>query len=186
MSSGTVLDGTVASSETQMQQIWPLRERIAEALLKDGYCYKYDISLPMTVFYDSVTVMQERVGNLATRVVGYGHIGDGNMHLNITSPKYDDKLMKTIEPFLYEWTSKYKGSVSAEHGKARPSSQKVSFCHVFNVTFFLKSHILGLGFKKRNCMHYTKNPSAIQTMKQIKQLFDPKGILNPYKVLPDE
>lgn len=61
--------------------------------------------------------MQERVGDLATRVVGYGHIGDGNMHLNITSPKYDDKLMKAIEPYLYEWTSKFKGSVSAEHGK---------------------------------------------------------------------
>lgn len=52
MSSGTILDGTVASSETQIQQIWPLRERIAEALLADGYCYKYDISLPMDVFYD--------------------------------------------------------------------------------------------------------------------------------------
>ena len=52
MVDGIVVDGTVASSEAQIQAIWPLRERIAEALLKDGYCYKYDISLPLDIFYD--------------------------------------------------------------------------------------------------------------------------------------
>lgn len=51
------------------------------------------------------------------RCVGYGHVGDGNMHLNITSKEYDQQVMDKIEPFLYEWTSKHKGSISAEHGK---------------------------------------------------------------------
>lgn len=51
LSDGTVLDGTVANSPSHQQQMWPLRERIAEALLKDGYCYKYDISLPYDSFY---------------------------------------------------------------------------------------------------------------------------------------
>lgn len=52
LSNTTISDGTIASSETQIQQIWPLRERIAEALLHDGYCYKYDISLPLDHFYE--------------------------------------------------------------------------------------------------------------------------------------
>lgn len=158
MADGTVVDGTVASSETQIQSIWPLRERIAEALLKDGYCYKYDISLPLDVFYDSVTVMKERLGDSVIRCVGYGHVGDGNMHLNITTREYDDRVMNLIEPYLYEWTSQHDGSISAEHG---------------------------LGFKKRNFMHFSKSQSAINTMRKLKNVFDPTGIMNPYKVLPD-
>merc|ERR1719242_1711103 len=160
LSTGIVSDGTVANSPSHQQQLWPLRERIAEALLRDGYCYKYDISLPLSVFYDSVTVMRERLeGKGATRVVGYGHVGDGNMHLNITTPEYSQEVMDGIEPFLYEWTSGHRGSISAEHG---------------------------LGFKKRNFIHFSKSDSAVALMKQIKQVFDPKGIMNPYKVLPDQ
>merc|ERR1712013_327605 len=53
---GSVSDGTVAAAPGKQKELWQLRERIAEALLKDGYCYKYDISLPLSVFYDSVTV----------------------------------------------------------------------------------------------------------------------------------
>ena len=57
--------------------MWSLREHIAEALLHDGYCYKYDVSLPLDRFYELVEVMRERLHPLATRVVGYGHVGDG-------------------------------------------------------------------------------------------------------------
>jgi D-2-hydroxyglutarate dehydrogenase len=63
-----------------------------------------------------------------------------------------------IEPFIYEWTSRQKGSISAEHG---------------------------IGFKKRDFMHFSKSEKSIEVMKQLKGTFDPKGILNPYKVLPD-
>ena len=152
---GTMRVATVPSKQSD---IWQPRERIAESLLKDGYCYKYDISLPLSVFYDSITVMRERLGNDVTRVVGYGHIGDGNMHLNITSPEYSQEVMDKIEPYLYEFTSQHKGSISAEHG---------------------------LGFKKRNFIHFSKADSAIYLMKDIKKVFDPQGIMNPYKVLPD-
>merc|ERR1719323_878873 len=62
MSDGAVEDGTVATVPSKQSEIWQLRERIAESLLKDGYCYKYDISLPLSVFYDSITVMKERLG----------------------------------------------------------------------------------------------------------------------------
>jgi len=159
MGEGIVVDGTVATAPSKQREIWQLRERIAEALMKDGYCYKYDISLPLSVFYDSILVMRERLGSDVRRVVGYGHIGDGNMHLNITTPEYRQDVMDKIEPYLYEWTSSHRGSISAEHG---------------------------LGFKKRNFIHYSKSDSAVSLMKQIKSVFDPRGIMNPYKVLPDQ
>ena len=89
-------------------EIWQLRERIAESLLKDGYCYKYDISLPLSVFYDSITVMRERLEGQVTRVVGYGHIGDGNMHLNITTPEYSQQVRRSFIKLLMDPESIYK------------------------------------------------------------------------------
>lgn len=68
-------------------------------------------------------------------------------------------VLNKIEPALYEWTSKVRGSISAEHG---------------------------LGFKKRNYIHYSKSAGTVTLMKQVKRLLDPNGILNPYKVLPDD
>jgi FAD/FMN-containing dehydrogenase len=83
--------------------------------------------------------------------------GDGNLHLNITTPKFDPAVLEIIEPFVFEWTSKLKGSVSAEHG---------------------------IGFKKTQYIHFSKSQSSLNLMVNIKKLMDPKGILNPYKVLP--
>ena len=71
MESSLVIDGVVASDSSKVTAMWGLRERIAEALLKDGYCYKYDISLPHDVFYDAVGAIRERVkGTNFTRVCG--------------------------------------------------------------------------------------------------------------------
>lgn len=159
LQSGLVLDGTVASETSKIQHIWNLRERVAEGLMHDGYCYKYDVSLPLEHFYNLVVDMRQRVGQKATRVVGYGHVGDGNLHLNVTSPEYNKEVMGLIEPFVYDWVAKYRGSISAEHG---------------------------LGFKKRQFIYHSKSRSAVKIMKDIKKLFDPKGIMNPYKTLPDD
>ncbi|XP_060074111.1 D-2-hydroxyglutarate dehydrogenase, mitochondrial-like [Ylistrum balloti] len=159
MSKGLVTDGTVVTESLKIKDIWSLRERVAEGLLHDGYCYKYDVSLPQSKFYNLVEDMRERLGASVIRVVGYGHVGDGNLHLNMTSPTYSSEVMSNIEPFVYEWVSKYNGSISAEHG---------------------------LGFKKRNFIHHSKSKSAVSLMKQLKKSIDPNGIMNPYKVLPDD
>jgi len=60
-----------------LQALWRLREEITTGLLDDGYCYKYDISLPLNDYYKAVEVMRERLKSLTTRVVAYGHVGDG-------------------------------------------------------------------------------------------------------------
>ncbi|NXC52724.1 D2HDH protein, partial [Aleadryas rufinucha] len=173
MASGLVADGTVATDDKKIkakllglygflwslipQVLWGLRERITEALTHEGYVYKYDISLPVGKLYDLVTDMRARLGRSAKNVVGYGHLGDGNLHLNITAESYSHSLLDAIEPFVYEWTARYSGSISAEHG---------------------------LGFKKKQFIQYSKPREAVVLMQQFKAMLDPKGILNPYKTLP--
>ncbi|CAG2104604.1 unnamed protein product [Medioppia subpectinata] len=162
MSEQLISDGTYANDDNHNRflKLKSYRERIAEGLLRDGYSYKYDISLPLNVFYEIVEVMRERLKDTdCLKVVGYGHIGDCNLHLNITSKAFDKRIKTTIEPFLYEYVAKHKGSISAEHG---------------------------LGLMKNSYLKYSKPVEAIALMKQIKKLFDPKNTLNPNKVLPND
>lgn len=158
MNRGDILDGTVTSEKSKIAQLWQLRESISTALIKEGYVFKYDISLPLSHFYDIVPVMRERVGDLAYRVCGYGHVGDSNLHLNVSCSEFNDEIYKRVEPFVYEYTSKLRGSISAEHG---------------------------IGFLKTKYLKYSKQPEALKLMKELKMVMDPNGILNPYKVLPE-
>ncbi|XP_027180080.1 D-2-hydroxyglutarate dehydrogenase, mitochondrial isoform X2 [Coffea eugenioides] len=154
--SGLVANGVLAQDINQASSFWHIREGLPEALMKAGAVYKYDLSLPLEKMYDLVEEMRVQIGPAAT-VVAYGHLGDGNLHLNISAPAYDDNILAKIEPFVYEWTSKNRGSISAEHG---------------------------LGLMKAAKIHYSKSPETVQVMASIKKLLDPNGILNPYKVLP--
>ncbi|PAN09887.1 hypothetical protein PAHAL_2G056100 [Panicum hallii] len=156
MEDGLVADGVIAQDISQASNFWRIREGISEASVKVGAVYKYDLSIPVEKLYDIVEKMRCRLGDNA-EVLGYGHLGDGNLHLNILSSKYDDNTLAQIEPFVYEWTSAQRGSISAEHG---------------------------LGLMKAEKIHYSKSPEAVQLMASIKKLMDPNSILNPYKVLP--
>ncbi|GJW84405.1 D-2-hydroxyglutarate dehydrogenase, mitochondrial [Tanacetum coccineum] len=142
METGLVSDGAIAQDSSHASSFWNIREGIPEALQKAGAVYKYDLSIPV-----------EKIAN----VVGYGHLGDGNLHLNVSAPKYDDDILAKIEPFVYEWTSRHRGSISAEHG---------------------------LGLMKAEKIYYSKSSETVQLMASIKRLLDPNGVLNPYKVIP--
>lgn len=156
-----VQDGILAQDTTQARALWQLRETITEGLAKEGAVYKYDISLPVARMYDLVARMKTRLGSsvagAAAGVVGYGHLGDGNLHLNIHTPKFDAAVLNQIEPWLFEQTALERGSVSAEHG---------------------------MGLSKAEYMPLSKSAEMIDIMRKVKVLFDPKGIINPYKVLP--
>ncbi|XP_051152145.1 D-2-hydroxyglutarate dehydrogenase, mitochondrial isoform X2 [Andrographis paniculata] len=154
--SGLVTDGVLAQDINQASAFWQIREGLPEALMKAGAVYKYDLSIPLEWMYDLVEEMRNRLGTSAN-VVAYGHLGDSNLHLNISTPLYDKNVLSKIEPFVYDWTSKHRGSISAEHG---------------------------LGSMKANKIHYSKSAETVELMWCIKRLLDPKGILNPYKVLP--
>ena len=93
---------------------------------------------------------------------GHGHVGDGNLHLNVVLPGYDNKSLQertkaVIEPFVMDYVRKVNGSISAEHG---------------------------IGVQKPGFLHYSKTRPMIQTMQTIKAALDPNYILNPYKMLP--
>ncbi|POM80509.1 D-2-hydroxyglutarate dehydrogenase, mitochondrial precursor [Phytophthora palmivora] len=158
MGSGVVVDGTVAQDEAQARKLFLIREDITVALAARGYVYKYDVSLPIEQYYKIAEETRERLAPMDAKVVCYGHIGDCNVHLNVSTLKYDDEVFNALEPFIFEWTSKYRGSISAEHG---------------------------IGTHKPEYLHLSKSDNAIKLMQQMKRMMDPKGILNPYKVLPD-
>ncbi|TVU41973.1 hypothetical protein EJB05_15537, partial [Eragrostis curvula] len=153
MEDGLVADGVIAQDISQASNFWRIREGISEASVKVGAVYKYDLSIPVEKLYDIVEEMRSRVGDNAD-VLGYGHLGDGNLHLNIVSSKYDDNLLAQIEPFVYEWTSAQRGSVSAEHG---------------------------LGLMKAEKIHYSKSSEAVSAIDGLHQetagpQFNPKSL----------
>eukprot|EP00884_Botryococcus_braunii_P004609 jgi/Botrbrau1/14149/Bobra.182_3s0090.2 len=88
MEEGLVEDGTIAQDSVQAAGIWAIREGITVALKHAGAVYKYDISLPTSKMYELVEVMRGRLSHLPVRVVGYGHLGDGNLHLNVSCKEY--------------------------------------------------------------------------------------------------
>ncbi|KAI8579232.1 hypothetical protein K450DRAFT_243410 [Umbelopsis ramanniana AG] len=166
MTDEVALDGVVAQDETQIRNLWSMREGIPEALSKEGGVFKYDVSLPVPRLYECVEDMKKHLtehgvygkdDSPVVEVVGYGHVGDGNLHLNIATKTVDTKIMNIIEPYIFEWVSKENGSISAEHG---------------------------LGLQKGKFLHYSKSDAMIQLMQTIKKTIDPNAIMNPYKYLP--
>ncbi|KAL2124042.1 hypothetical protein VTJ04DRAFT_407 [Mycothermus thermophilus] len=166
---GIVADGTLADNETQMRALWAWREGIPEALGHLGGNYKYDVSIPLKDLYKLVEDTKTRIAEAGLlseedgddsrpvrAVVGYGHMGDANLHLNVSTRRYDARVEKVLEPFIYEWIAERQGSISAEHG---------------------------LGLMKKKYIGYSRNPTMVGLMKGIKNSFDPNGILNPYKYL---
>ncbi|XP_016059143.1 PREDICTED: D-2-hydroxyglutarate dehydrogenase, mitochondrial isoform X2 [Miniopterus natalensis] len=125
LGSGLVTDGTLATDQRKIKTLWALRERITEALSRDGYVYKYDISLPVDRLYDLVTDLRARLGSKAKHVVGYGHLAEA----------FSASLLGDLEPYVYTWTAGQRGSVSAEHGVG-----------------FRKQSVLGEGVSCRNIL----------------------------------
>eukprot|EP01129_Flabellula_baltica_P004848 TRINITY_DN1720_c0_g1_i2.p1 TRINITY_DN1720_c0_g1~~TRINITY_DN1720_c0_g1_i2.p1 ORF type:complete len:507 (-),score=130.45 TRINITY_DN1720_c0_g1_i2:899-2419(-) len=155
---GLIQDGTVGQDKTQNNTIWKYREFVPEAVAKMGRVYVYDISLPLDHMYEIVRVIADRMKQFPeVEVSGYGHMGDGNLHLNILAPEYADKYRDLIEPFVYEYVSNVNGSISAEHGIGQMKPEEILF---------------------------SKSREEVDIMHVIKKSLDPNGILNPYKVLP--
>ncbi|QPC42079.1 FAD-binding oxidoreductase [Kaustia mangrovi] len=162
---GLVLDAAIAASGTQRRELWHIRDLMSEVQKPEGGSIKHDVSVPVShipAFLDEATAAVETLIPDA-RVVAFGHIGDGNIHFNVSQPVGAD-----TQAFLARWDEVNRtvhdivlghgGSVSAEHG---------------------------IGRLKRHIMPEIKDPLELEMMKGLKQLFDPEGILNPGKMLPD-
>ena len=152
----------ISKNEKHANELWNLRERISVALKYAGAVYKYDVSLPTTKMYELVERMRERFAERRMdeeiKVLGYGHLGDGNLHLNISRKKGPcENTLAVIEPFVYDYVTEHKGSISAEHG---------------------------LGAMKVQELWRGKDAEEVRLMQRVKNMFDPRGILNPHKMIP--
>ena len=160
MGEGIVSDGVLAQDESQARALWGWREGITEALGHFGGTYKYDLSIPLAELYSLVEETRERLTSAglvgdsddfpALGVVGYGHMGDSNLHLNIPVRRYTKEVEKALEPWVYEWIQRRNGSISAEHG---------------------------LGIAKKAYVGYSRSDTMIRLMAQIKNLYDPVRFL---------
>ncbi len=156
-------DAAIAASLEQRQNFWKLREFLPEAQTLEGGSIKHDVSVPIA----DIPIFLEEVFRAVShavpgaRLVPFGHVGDGNIHCNISQPIGADRQAflarwDEINAIVYEIVLAHKGSISAEHG---------------------------IGQLKRDLLPKVKDKVAMEVMRAIKQTLDPKGILNPGKVL---
>ncbi len=155
-------DGTRAQHTAQARDLWTLREGISESLSATGMPHKNDISIPVASLQPFVADLEQL---LAARYQGweiclFGHVGDGNLHVNVMKPDAMDKatfLAKTseLDQTMFPLVQKHHGSISAEHG---------------------------IGLLKKPYLGFTRPPEQIALMRQMKKLLDPQGILNPGKI----
>lgn len=158
---GNYEDGVIGENEQQIEKLWAIRETISLGTGSYGFAVKFDVSLGSEYFADLVDQTQILMGDKC-KVIGHGHIGDGNLHLNCAFKGFEnrDQVMnyqKEIEPFVFSYIKGKRGSISAEHGVGQQKSKFLSF---------------------------SKSNAMIDTMRRIKSIYDPNSILNPYKVLP--
>lgn len=160
---GHVADAAIAASGAQTQSFWRLREAIVESQKYEGGSIKHDVSVPVSAIPRFIEEASAAVAALVpgSRPAPFGHFGDGNIHFNVTQPKGMDK-----DAFLARWDEvaalvhgivlRFGGSISAEHG---------------------------IGRMKAEALESVKTPVELALMRGIKAVFDPRGILNPGKLL---
>jgi FAD/FMN-containing dehydrogenase len=161
---GLIGDATIAASEDQAERLWLLRDTIAPAERALGPAVQHDISVPvesMPAFIDAaVPALEARWPGV--RAVGFGHLGDGNIHFHVIAPPgvdpatWQDSDGKAISREVHDMVARWHGSISAEHG---------------------------IGRLKRDELARLGDPVMLATMKAIKRALDPQGLLNPGKLV---
>ncbi|MDR2187347.1 MAG: FAD-binding oxidoreductase [Azonexus sp.] len=158
----TVSDGVIARSEAQAEQLWALRENISEAQKIEGLSIKHDIAVPVSRIPEFLARAESALTRAfpGLRIVAFGHVGDGNLHYNLSQPAGDNAAFIDRQPavhrLVHDIVQALDGSISAEHG---------------------------LGQLKRDEIRRYKSAAEMALMRSIKQALDPRGLMNPGKVL---
>jgi len=143
--------------------MWAVREAVSEAQKPEGGSIKHDVSVPVALIPEFIRRADAVVARIApgARPVPFGHFGDGNVHYNVSQPAGGDRaaflaLWETMQNAVHDVVAGLGGSISAEHG---------------------------IGRMKRDEMARRKSPVELDMMRALKTAFDPRGILNPGKVI---
>lgn len=162
---GLATDAALAQSQAQRQALWTLRENLSESQKFEGGSIKHDVSVPISKVPQFIVEADAAIARFlpGARPFPFGHLGDGNIHFNVSQPVGMDKtaftdLWEPMNEVVFAIVLKLGGSISAEHG---------------------------IGRLKRHWMARIKSPVELDLMRGLKHLLDPKGILNPHKVLPE-
>lgn len=153
------VDAVIAASDSQRKGIWDIREDIEGILHAMMPCAVFDVSLPIAAMEDYTTNLEAAVArewNGEGRVMVFGHLGDGNLHIGVAPRPWSDAARHRVEELVYHPLEAIHGSISAEHG---------------------------IGLEKRAWLPVSRKPEEIALMRQLKSALDPKGLLNPGKVL---
>ena len=154
----------LAQSRKQKEEFWKYREGISESLVIHKLLHKQDLSLPilyLAQFHRWVELLLKKEF-VELESIFFGHVGDGNLHLNIRSKQememgHFQKLCKKLDQKIYQMIHRLGGSISAEHG---------------------------IGLLKRDFLSYAHGSKELALMRSVKKLLDPQGILNPGKIFP--
>lgn len=151
-----VRDAAVAVDRADRAQLWAYRERHTEAVAAHGVAHKLDVSVPLRALAGFETAVRERVAAAAphARTVVWGHLGDGNLHVNVLGPEADDD---TVDEAVLRLVADAGGSISAEHG---------------------------IGVAKARWLHLSRSAADVAVMRAVKDGLDPAGLLNPGVLLP--
>ena len=164
LEAGCVNDAVVAESLSQAQALWHIRESIPLAQAEEGLNIKHDISVPVSripaFVAETDALLAQAIAGV--RLVDFGHLGDGNLHYNVQAPEGGDakaflrEQEERINTLVFDAVARHGGSISAEHG---------------------------IGSLKAAKLPHYKSPVALRMMRALKQALDPKGIMNPGRVL---
>lgn len=161
---GMVLDAILPHSEEQRAQIWFLREAIVEAQAREGAQVKHDVSVPVSAVPQFIRDAGKAVADMmpGIRPYPFGHVGDGNIHYNLSQPSEMDREAflshyDALQRRVHDVALSLNGSISAEHG---------------------------IGLSKRDEMLRCKSDVELAMMRSIKSALDPKGLMNPGKTIP--
>jgi FAD/FMN-containing dehydrogenase len=160
---GEIDNAVIASSLTQTAELWRLRELMSEVQKEEGGSIKHDVAVPVARVPELVARANQLVELMipGARPVPFGHLGDGNIHYNVSQPLGMDRSIflsswEALNAAVHEIVLDLGGSISAEHG---------------------------IGRLKRDLLPHAKQPLELELMRKIKSAFDPNGILNPGKLL---
>lgn len=158
---GLVDDAVIAKNMAEAEALWRARHAISEAQKHEGPSIKHDISVPIGRMHTFLLRCSERLQQQepAAKPVIFGHVGDGNLHYNLTVPEEiaaDSRRVRALTRTLYDTVAELGGSFSAEHG---------------------------VGITKRDWLEEYRSPVEVELMRRLKRALDPQGLFNPGKVI---